>query len=60
MQIRKGKTIAAIGKTPDGRLYTIGTTDYPSINAAKKANGLNSRTLRNNQQFPPKLDQIAA
>ena len=60
MKIRKGKTIAHIGTKPDGTLYTAHEVVFPSINAAKKANGLNSRTARGNEQFPPKLPNHSA
>ena len=47
-QIRNENIIAVIGEH-QGRPCTMETKEYPSINAAKKANGLNSRTGK----FPP-------
>ena len=47
--IRRGKTVAVIGDH-EGKVCTLETKDYPSINLAKKANGLNASTAR---KFPP-------
>lgn len=49
--IRRGKTVAVVGEH-EGKSATLETKDYPSINAAKKANGLNSRTGK----FPPTVN----
>lgn len=50
--IRKGMTIAVIGEH-EGKPCTLETKEYPSINLAKKANGLNSRVLQRGEKFPP-------
>lgn len=54
-QIRKGNVIAVIGEH-EGKPCTLETKAYPSINAAKKANGLNSRTLKKGEKFPPTVN----
>ena len=46
--IRKGKTVVTV----DDQGATTDLRTYDSINAAKKANGLNARTLRPGESFP--------
>lgn len=57
--IRSGKTVANVGEY-EGRAYTIRTESYNSINAAKKANGLNASTLQRGESFPPTKAEINA
>jgi hypothetical protein len=51
MNVRKGKTVAKVGEY-QGRPCTQSAKDYDSINQAKKANGLNARTLKRGEAFP--------
>ena len=59
MNIRKGKTVAKVGQYKPGyeelagRTLTLEVKEYDSINLAKKANGLNAKTLRKGECFPP-------
>lgn len=56
--IRKGHRVAQVAEI-DGKLRTLKVQDFPSINAAKKANGLNATTLRRGEPFPPKAEAQA-
>ena len=59
MNFRKDKTVAKVGvykagyEEIDGLTLTLEIKEYPSINLAKKANGLNARTLKRGESFPP-------
>lgn len=58
MNIRNGKTVFKVGPAPDnypdlkGRICLLETKDYDSFNQAKKANGLNARTLKGGEKLP--------
>ena len=59
MNIRKGKIVAKVGQYKPGyeelagRTLALEVKEYPSLNAAKKANGLNAKTLKRGEYFPP-------
>ena len=53
--IRRENVVATIGDH-EGRPCTLETKKYDSINLAKKANGLNSRTLKRGEKFPPTVN----
>ena len=53
--IRRDKTVAVIGEH-EGKPCTLETKVYESVNLAKKANGLNSRTLKRGEKFPPTVN----
>ena len=59
MNFRKGKTVAKVGQYKPGyeelagRELTLAMKEYDSINQAKKANGLNAKTLKRGEHFPP-------
>lgn len=59
MNVRNGKTVAKVGEH-EGRGCTLEKKDYDSINLAKKANGLNARTLKRGEHFPPTKAEIDA
>lgn len=54
-QIRNGNLVAVIGDH-EGKPCTVEVKEYPSINAAKKANGLGSRKLKKGEKFPPTVN----
>ena len=58
-QTRKGKTVAVIGDH-EGKPCTLETKTYDSINLAKKANGLNAKTLKRGEHFPPTVAEALA
>ena len=66
MNIRKDKIVAKVGKYEpgyeelSGRTLSLEMRSYSSINAAKKANGLNARVLRKGEHFPPTVDEALA
>ena len=57
--MRKGMTVAKVGQYKPGyeelagRTLSLEVREYPSINAAKKANGLNAKVLKRGEHFPP-------
>lgn len=59
MNMRKGMTVAKVGEYRPGyeelagRTLALEVKKYPSINAAKKANGLNAKVLKRGEHFPP-------
>jgi hypothetical protein len=53
--IRRGTVVAKVLIDNHGREYSATVTDHKTLNAAKKANGLNAVTARN---FPPQLDDL--
>ena len=58
MNIRNGMTVAKTGnvenvEATEGRICTLSVKEYDSLNLAKKANGLNARTLKHGEKFPP-------
>jgi hypothetical protein len=59
MNVRKGKTVASVGEH-QGRPCTLSTKEYDSLNQAKKANGLNAKTLKRGESFPPTRAEINA
>jgi hypothetical protein len=56
MNYRHGRVVAACSNDPGARCYRISEPEsYPSLNAAKRANGLNARTCK---RFPPSLAEL--
>lgn len=53
--IRMGTVVAKVQNDEHGREYSATVTDHKTLNAAKKANGLNAVTGRS---FPPKLEDL--
>lgn len=53
--IRKGTVVAKVMKDEHGREYSATVTDHKTLNAAKKANGLNAVT---NKSFPPAMHEL--
>ena len=59
MNFRKGKIVAKVEQyTPGyeelaGRVLSTAVKEHDSINQAKKANGLNAKTLKRGENFPP-------
>lgn len=66
MNIRHNKTVAKVDHYKPGyeelagRTLTLELKEYPSVNAAKKANGLNSRCLQKGEKFPPTVAEALA
>lgn len=66
MNIRKGKTVAKVGRYEPGyeelagRVLALEVKEYPSISQAKKANGLNAQTLKRGEKFPPTVAEALA
>jgi hypothetical protein len=52
MNYRKGMTVAKVGEH-DGKACVLESHEHGSINAAKRANGLNARVLKRGESFPP-------
>lgn len=59
MNVRKGSMVAKVGEH-QGRACVLDLKMYPSINLAKKANGLNARTIKTRESFPPLKSEIDA
>lgn len=63
MNVRKGRTVAKVEQYKPGYEELAGLTlsvemkEYPSINQAKKANGLNAKVLKRGESFPPTVQE---
>lgn len=63
MNIRNDRTVFNVGPAPanfldlKGCLCLLNSATYSSINLAKKANGLNARTLGRNEKLPPTVQE---
>ena len=66
MNIRKGKTVAKVEKYEPGyeelagMVLTTSVKEFDSLNQAKKANGLNAKTLKRGEHFPPTVEEALA
>ena len=58
MNFRKGRLFATCSDDKGARRFRTGEVEqYDSINAAKRANGLNATTC---ERFPPSVDELHA
>lgn len=66
MNIRNGMTVYTVGPAPDnfpdlkGRECLLDKQKFKSINQAKKANGLNARTLQKGEKLPLTVSEANA
>jgi hypothetical protein len=59
MNIRNGMTVHQVGKH-EGQDCVLSSKTYDSLNQAKKANGLNARTMQRGEKLPPTKAEVEA